>query len=118
MPQVPDSGEFGALSREEDSMAEIDEGKKERYRQLTEDIATEDKVYIVFEGRPKVFYNHTPQSGPGSLSHAEGEAYRMAEVSEGEATIMCVPKASVEVALLAKYHGVVIHSLDEGDDEE
>ena len=95
-----------------------EEAKKERYRQLTEDIATEDKVYIVFEGRPKVFYNHTPESGRGSLAHAEGEAVRMAEASETEATIMCVPKASVEVALLAKYHGVVIHSLDEDEDDE
>src|ERR1044072_1053463 len=99
-------------------MSEIDDGKRERYRQLTEGIATEDKVYIVFEGRPKVFYSHTPQSGPGSLCHAEGEAHRMAEASEGEATIMCVPKASVEIALLAKYHGVVIHSLDEDEEDE
>lgn len=97
---------------------EIEEAKKERYRQLTDDIATEDKVYIVFEGRPKVFYNHTAQSGPGSLRHAEGEAVRLAEASEGEATIMCVPKASVEIALLAKYHGVVIHALDEDEEDE
>lgn len=98
-------------------MSEKSETKKERYDQLQQ-IAPEDKVYIVFEGRPKVFYNHTPESGPGSLNHAEGEAARLAEASQGEATIMCVPKASVEIALLAKYHGVVIHSLDEDEDDE
>lgn len=105
------------MSESDLTQESAEETKRERYRQLSEDIATEDKVYIVFEGRPKVFYNHTPDSGPGSLRHAEGEAVRIAEACEGEATIMCVPKASVEIALLARYHGVVIHSLDEQDDE-
>jgi len=97
-------------------MSEIDEGKRERYRQLTEDIAPEDKVYIVFKGKPSVWYQHDKLDS--SLQHAEEEAARKAEEDQDEYTIMCVPKASVEIALVAKYHGVVIHSLDRLEDLE
>lgn len=99
-------------------MPEIDEGKRDRYRQFTEDIAPEDKVYIVFKGRPSVWYGHAKDTDAGRslLEYAEEEARRRAEEDQDEYTIMCVPKTSVEIALLAKYHGVVIHSLDERDD--
>lgn len=100
-------------------MSEIDEAKRLRYEQLNE-IAPEDKVYIVFKGKPSVWYDHNdhPPTGRSSLQYAEDEAARKAEEDQDEYTIMVVPKASVEIALVAKYHGVVIHALDKLEELE
>lgn len=99
-------------------MSEIDEAKRLRYQQL-QDIAPEDKVYMVFRGKPSVWYDHA-ETGRSALQHAEDEAARKSEEDQEDYTIMVVPKASVEIALVARYHGVVIHALDklEEADEE
>ncbi len=100
-------------------MSDSDEAKRLRYEQFS-DIAPEDKVYIVFEGKPKIWYNHPGLAGSESLRHAEEEASRLTEETQIDHTIMVVPKASVEIALVARYHGVVIHAFDEVEkaDEE
>jgi hypothetical protein len=100
-------------------MSEIDEAKRLRYEQLNE-IASEDKVYIVFKGKPSVWYDHNDPAliNYSALKNAEEEATHKAEEDQSEYTVMVVPKASVEIALVAKYHGVVIHCLDELDNEE
>jgi hypothetical protein len=96
-----------------------DEGKKDRFEQFQQ-IAPEDMVYIVFKGKPSVWYDHNdhPPTGRSSLQYAEDEAARKAEEDQDEYTIMVVPKVSVEIALVAKYHGVVIHALDKLEELE
>lgn len=98
-------------------MSEIEETKAERLKQLV-DLAPEDKCYIVVQGRPKVWYCNT-DNGANALLNAEEEAARLCGRDEEDYTVMCVPRASVDVALVAKYHGVVMHALDKlrADDE-
>lgn len=95
---------------------EAQANKAERLKQLTE-IAPEDKAYIVVQGRPRVFYVNGP--GGQALLDAEEKAAEMCAQSHEDYTVMCVPRASVDVAIVAKYHGVVMHALDnlQADDE-
>jgi len=96
---------------------EQNERKKNRYKTFSEEIPPEDKAYIVVKGRPSAWYDHG--NGANSLVHAEEEAARKAEEEQCEYTVMVVPVASLDMALVAKYHGVVMHALDklEADDE-
>ena len=86
--------------------------RQERIRAYTEEFPRDDKCYIVVKGRPDVWYGN-------SLPEAERVAAERAEQDRDEYTIMSVPRASVDMALVAKYHGVVLHALDklESDDE-
>lgn len=90
----------------------FEEERRERIRSYTDEFPSEDKCFIVVKGRPDVWYGN-------SLPEAERVAADRAEQDQGEYTIMSVPRASVDMALVAKYHGVVIHALDkmEADDE-
>lgn len=96
---------------------EVQDTRDKRLKQLT-DIAPEDKAYIVVQGRPRVWYCNS-ENGATALINAEEQAGRLCEETQEEYTVMCVPRASVDIALVAKYHGVVLHALDrlEADDE-
>lgn len=106
-PETPHPEE---VMRERKERAE--EAKRERINTYTNEFPRDDKCYIVVKGRPDVWYG-------SQLADAEEVAVRKAEEEQCEYTIMSVPIASVDMALVAKYHGVVIHALDrlEADDE-
>jgi hypothetical protein len=78
------------------------------------DMPNTEKVYIVFRGVPSVFYiGSDKSSGYNALKDAEENAKDKTEQTQETHSILCVPKESVEIALAAIYHGVVIHSMEE-----
>jgi hypothetical protein len=73
------------------------------------------KAYIVFKGKPSVWYVDPDDkgSGPDALHEAEQQAARLCEQDQEPYTVLCVPQESVEIGIMAKYHGVVMHALSE-----
>jgi hypothetical protein len=70
------------------------------------DIDASEKVFIVFRGTPQL---------EGDLDSAKYTAEDMCEDVGDSATIMLIPRASLEHALKAVNHGVVLHALGEDD---
>jgi hypothetical protein len=86
--------------------------RRERYQRYAEAIAPEDKCYIVVQGRPSAFY------GRDGFSAAEELAALKTEETHEEHTVLSIPIASLEMALVAKYHGVVLHALSKLEEED
>jgi hypothetical protein len=74
----------------------------------------EQKCYIVFRGKPSAWYVHEDSKGE-PFRNAEEEAARRALEEEEDYTILCIPKESLEMGMIAKYHGVVLHALKNED---
>jgi hypothetical protein len=79
-----------------------------------------DRAYIVVKGKPQVWYvdPDIKGSGPAALDAAEAEAARLCERDREPYTVLAVPADAVECAIVAKYHGVVMHALSELPEDE
>lgn len=66
----------------------------------------QDSVVIVFKGVPSTWH------GPNGVTFAEEEAARLCERDQEDYSIMVVPITAL-TGLVARYHGVVLHSLEE-----
>ena len=75
-----------------------------------EDLMTDEKCYLVFKGTPS----------PAWMDHNDAErlAAEMCEEAGDKATIMVIPRASLEHAMVAVNHGVVMHALKNVEEDE
>lgn len=80
-------------------------------------IPGDKRVYVVVQGRPSVWYPNE-NDGVNALRYAEEEAARKAEETHEDHTVLCIPIESLSFALVARYHGVVLHALDKLEEEE
>ena len=70
-----------------------------------------DNVAIVVKGKPQVWY------GPDRVQLAEERAAELCERDQEDYSVMVVPATALK-GLVARYHGVVIHAMDEVLKEE
>lgn len=83
-------------------------------------IPGEKKAYIVFKGKPSVWYVNSAEDGTGpvALNEAESQAARLCERDQEPYTVLCVPQESIELGIVAQYHGVVLDALGDCSDDE
>ncbi|HET7640143.1 MAG TPA: hypothetical protein VFK47_15560 [Ktedonobacteraceae bacterium] len=74
-------------------------------------VGAQDNVTIVFKGLPQTWY------GPDSVQLAEEQAAELAERDQEDYSILVIPRTALK-GLVARYHGVVLHSLEEALKEE
>lgn len=71
----------------------------------------QDNVAIVVKGTPHVWY------GPDGVMLAEEQAAELCERDREDYSVMVIPKTALK-GLVAHYHGVIIHALDEYQKED
>jgi hypothetical protein len=73
----------------------------------------EEKVYIVFEGIPRVTHVVEPNLYWNAAAEVEAQAIALAEASGEDATYMVVPKESLQLARTLHKHGYKLYTLQE-----
>ena len=66
----------------------------------------QDNVAIVVKGTPHVWY------GPNGVVLAEEQAAELCERDHEDYSVMVIPAMALK-GLVARYHGVVLHAMDE-----
>lgn len=78
-------------------------------------MSSEEIVYIVFQGKPEIF--RPGSDSERALQDAQSRAADLCEQTRQTHTIMCVPGEYADTAMEARWHGVVIHASEEGEDD-